>query len=336
MGSKAFNGEVWTNVHPELMEAMYKSNAVPVDGKVGNDGYSQRAQKLVTSRFSAGATAVMTFNGTAANVLALKAMLDPWGSVLCAADTHVNTYECHAPEYNTGAKLLAVPSDDGKLTPEMISDYLESIKNFKYIPQVLVLTQPTELGVLYTLDELEALAAFAHSRKMQVYVDGARVVNALAALNTDLKTMFEDTGVDAFSFGGTKAGMMFGEMVVFLRPEHAENITYLQKQSMQHFDKSKFMGVQFEYLLESGLWRRVADHANGMAKLLERRLAEKGLSPAYPVDTNMVFVSLAKEQFERVTSKFDLHYWNEKKRIVRFCMTHETTAELIDELMELM
>lgn len=336
MGKKSFCGEVWTNIHPEILQAILQANLQPVDGKVGNDGASKQTIQQVQSFFRDPVAVTFTFNGTAANILALKSMLNPWGSVVSADCTHVNTHECGATEYQLGSKILPVPSEDGKLTPERVEEYLSSIKNYKYIPQVMVLTQPTELGVLYTNEELRALCDYAHSKQIAVYLDGARIAHALTALNTDLQTMIADNGIDAFSFGGTKAGLMFGELVVFLRPEFAQHLDYSQKQTLQHMDKSKFLGVQFETLFRTGLWQRTAAHSNQMAKLLEQKLTEKGILPEFPVDTNMVFCRLNEEQFCRITAEHDLHYWDESIHLVRFATTHETSPEMIDELIALL
>jgi threonine aldolase len=235
-----------------------------------------------------------------------------------------------------GNKVLTAESRDGKLTPAMVEALLESNKNYSYNPEVLVITQPTELGVLYTCEELKGFCSFAHERGMYVYLDGARLAHAVAALETDLHTMIEETGIDAFSFGGTKAGAMFGEIVVFLREQFGQKLAYSQKQSLQHMDKSKFLGVQMECLLKDGLWLKTAGHANTMAKRLQGKLAEKGVVPYYPVDTNMVFCALTPEQFARVTSVYDLHYWNEAEGVVRFATTHETTEEKIEKLISLL
>jgi len=335
MGSKAFNGEVWTNVHPDIMQAMLEANSVAVDGKVGNDGYSKRAEALMQAQFTGPVYMFETINGTAANTLALKCMLRTWSSVLCADETHINTYECAAFEYNLRGKLISAPSHDGKLTPEQVAGLLEKSRRFGYVPTVLALTQPTEFGVLYTVEELAALTELAHKNGLYVYIDGARIANALEALDTDLHTMIEQTDVDAFTFGGTKCGALFGEMVVLRRPEHAEHLDYIQKQSLQHLDKSKFLGAQLEYLLEGERWRSIAGHANAMAALLARRLAEKDVELCFSPDVNMVFTRLSREQFSRVTSVFDLHWWDETEGSVRFCATHETTVDLIERLLEL-
>lgn len=336
MGLKDFNGEVWTNTHPAVLQAMAAINEAAVDGKVGNDRFSRHAEQLLQQQFEGRIHTMMTFNGTAANILALKSMLHSWSAVICAQCTHINVYECGALEYMLGNKVLTAQSPDGKLTPALVEELLESTKNYKYHPEVLVITQPTELGVLYTCQELKTLCDYAHQKGMYVYLDGARLAHAVAALNTDLHTMIEGSGIDAFSFGGTKAGAMFGEMVVFLREEFGKNLAYSQKQSLQHMDKSKFLGVQMECLLQGDLWLQTAGHANAMARLLEQKLAEKGITPCYPVDTNMVFCTLTPAQYQRVTSVYDLHYWDEAAGLVRFATTHETTPAKVEKLASLL
>ncbi len=336
MGLKDFNGEVWTNTHPAVLDAMAAINTEIVDGKVGNDRFTKNAEKLLQEQFQGKIYTMMAFNGTAANILALKAMLHSWSAVISAECTHINVYECGALEYMLGNKVLAAKSHNGKLTPALVDGLLESTKNYKYNPEVMVITQPTELGVLYTCEELKTLCDYAHQRGMYVYLDGARLAHAVAAMNTDLHTMIEETGVDAFSFGGTKAGAMFGEIVVFLREQFGRQLAYSQKQSLQHMDKSKFLGVQMECLLKNGLWLQTAGHANAMAKLLAQKLKEKGIQPYYSVDTNMVFCALTPEQYAKVTAVYDLHYWNEPEGVVRFATTHETTQEKIEQLVALL
>ncbi|MBP5671632.1 MAG: aminotransferase class I/II-fold pyridoxal phosphate-dependent enzyme [Victivallales bacterium] len=332
MGRKDFRGEVWTTVHPKILERMVAVNDEPIDDNDGRDGHSRHAVELMQRFFKERIWTTFAINGTAANILALKSMLPRNGSIVCAAQTHVNTHECGAFEYTLGCKILDCECDDGKLTPDAVAARLKSAQRFGYRPQVVVVTQPTELGTMYSLEELKALCDFAHSRKMAVYVDGARIGNAVVALNTTLTELIEGTGVDAFSWGATKAGAMFGEMVVFRREEWGGSLPYLQKQSMQHLDKSQFLGVQAEYLLESGLWLENARLANQAAKRIEARLHEVGIPLRYPVETNMVFCILTPEQLKKVTKVFDAHYWDESTQIVRIAATYLTTDEAIAEL----
>jgi threonine aldolase len=171
---------------------------------------------------------------------------------------------------------------------------------------------------------------------MYVYIDGARLPNALVAMNTTLKEMIEETDVDAFSFGGTKAGAMFGEMVVFRRKEHFAALDYLQKQALQHMDKSKFLGAQMECLLEKELWKKNAQHANATAKYLSEKMLEKDIKPYYPVDTNMLFCVLTEAQVEKLNRLYDVSYWDIENKVVRLATTFSTSYTSIDELVSLL
>lgn len=332
MGRKDFRGEVWTTIHPKLLERIAAVNAEPVDGGNGNDSHSRHAVELMQNFFTEKIWTTFAINGTAANILALKSMLPRNGCIVCAAQTHVNTHECGAFEYTLGCKILDCECDNGKLTPEVVAARLKAASRYGYVPQVVVITQPTEFGTMYSLDELKVLCDYAHGRKMAVYMDGARIGNAVVALNTSITEMIEGTGIDAFSWGATKAGAMFGEMVVFRREEWGANLPYLQKQSMQHLDKSQFLGVQAEYLLESGLWLKNARLANDAAKRLEKKLCEIGIQIFYPVETNMVFCVLSPEQLKRITQVFDAHYWDEPTHVVRLACTYLTTDEAVETL----
>ena len=332
MGRKDFRGEVWTTVHPDILERIVAVNDEPIDDNDGRDFHSRHAVELMQQFFKERIWTTYAINGTGANILALKSMLPRDGCIVCASQTHVNTHECGAFEYTLGCKILECECDDGKLTVDAVAARLKAARRFGYVPQVVVITQPTEFGTMYSLDELKTLCDYAHSLKMTVYIDGARIGNAVVALNTTLTEMIEGTGVDAFSWGATKAGAMFGEMVVFRREEWGASLPYLQKQSMQHLDKSQFLGVQAEYLLESGLWLENARLANQAAKRLEARLRQIGIPLRYPVETNMVFCILTPEQLKAVTQVFDAHYWDEPTHVVRLACTYKTTDEAIDTL----
>lgn len=335
MPSKEFRGEIWTNIDSRVLDAIVQANTEAVDGCVGSDSHSLRAIELVQSRFKERIYATFTINGTGANIIALKAMLDRYSSIICAKETHVNVYEAGAFEYTLGNKIISIDSRDGKLTAQDIEKALRNTKKYKYIPKVIVITQPTELGTLYSVEELKQLCNYAHSMDMYVYIDGARLANALTALNVDLAQMIEYTDVDAFSIGGTKAGAMFGEMVVFRREEFAKHLPYIQKQSFQHFDKSKFLGVQLECLLENDIWLENAQKANMNARKLQEKFRQKGIESYYPVETNMVFPTINEVQFKKLTDKYDLHYWNDELKIVRFATTADTDEKAMRELVDL-
>lgn len=326
-----FRGEVWINVHSEILKAMEEINDEPLDGGYGDDVYAKRATALMQANFDEEIFTTFAINGTAANVMALKAMLDRFSAVLCAKQTHVNTYEAGALEFNLGNKILTVDSPDGKLTPALLDELLCGVQNYKYVPKVVSLAQPTEYGTLYTRAELKTVCDYAHDKGMYVYLDGARLPNAIAAQKTDLRHMIGETGVDAFSFGGTKAGAMFGEMVIFRRAEFARCLKYSQKQSMQHMSKSKFLSVQIWKILERELWLKNAELSNAAALLLEARLKERGIKTAYKVESNMVFAVIDRETFERITKVYDLHYWDEKREVVRLAATYLTTESQINQ-----
>lgn len=336
MLSKDFRGEIWSNVDPRVMQALVQANETPIDGCVGGDSYSQHAIELVARQFRDPIYAIYTINGTGANMIAMKAMLDRYSAIICAGETHINVYEAGAFEYTLGNKILFADAPDGKLTVERIERLLVNTKKYKYNPKVIVITQPTELGTLYTPDELKELCDYAHERGMYVYIDGARIGCALATLNMGLAEMIEYADVDAFTIGGTKSGAMFGEMVVFRREEFAGHLAYLQKQSFQHFDKSKFIGAQFVCLLENDLWLENARKANQNAQKLAQKFREKGVESYYPVQANMVFAPINAEQMARLEKQFDLHYWNEELKIVRFGTTAVTTEESMQRLADLL
>lgn len=335
MKLRTFRGEVWTNVHPYVLNEIVKANDSVVDGNNGADIFSREAGKLMQKNFKNEIFWTYTINGSAANVLALKSMLGRCDAVICAEQTHINTYECGAFEAIVGNKILSVFSADGKLTPEMIDDVILSHKKHKYIPRVVAITEPTEFGTLYTVEELKKLCDYAHGKGMYVFIDGARLANALQALNAGIGELIEETGIDAFTFGGTKAGAMFGEMIVFRHEEFAKNIQYSQKQSLQHFDKSKFLGVQIYCLLKSGLYLTNAEKSNAMAKYLEKRLKEVGIKIYYPVQTNMVFCVIEPKLLDKITETFDLHYWDEFEHVVRLGVTYGTTEKDVDTLIDI-
>lgn len=332
MKNKAFRGEVWNNIDPAVLEKIVQINTEDVDGKVGNDRYSAKATAYLQSFFEKEISVLYTINGTAANIIGLKAVLDRFGAVICAEQAHINTYECGALEYNLGNKILTVPSFDAKLTSEMIDDVLAKHESHQYIPQVIAVTQPTEMGLVYTTEEIKALAAYAHSKNMKLFLDGARLGSALAALQVSLREMIAETGVDVFTIGGTKAGAMFGEAVVFTDKRDLPAGDYILKQSMQHFDKSKFLGAQMLALFEHDRWIHNFHHANNMAKLLETELTKQGIEIVFPVESNVLFCVLEKETLANMCKVYDLKYWYKDQKIVRIATTFATTEEDILKL----
>ena len=327
MLNKSFRGEVWNNIDDKVLAKIVEINAEPVDGKVGQDCYTQMATSYLQSFFDNEIAVLYTINGTAANIIALKAMLDRFGAVICAEQAHINTFECGALEYNLGNKILTVPTEDAKINPSMIDKLLYEHRSHGYCPQVIAITQPTELGTLYSIDEIKKLVDYAHSKGMKLFVDGARLGSALASLKCTIREMMAETGVDAFTVGATKAGAMFGEAVVFSDKGSLCAGEYILKQSLQHFDKSKFLGAQMVALFENDRWIANFDHANKMARLLEEKLIQKGIRPYFPVESNMVFCMMEESVLQKIRSSYDLKYWFEDKKIVRIATTFSTVEE---------
>jgi threonine aldolase len=276
------------------------------------------------------------FNGTGANVTGLRAMLKPWQGVICAEVSHLNVDEGAAPEVLGGIKLLTVPTSDGKLTPELAARRMVRIGDeHASQPGVVSVTQSTELGTLYTPAELAAIGEFADAHNLLFHIDGSRLANAGASLDVPLRAITTDVGADVVSFGGTKIGLVLGEAVIVLRPDLADPLRYLRKQSMQLASKMRFISAQLDALLTDDLWRRAAGHANAMA----RRLAEavehvEGVTLTQAVQANGVFAILPPGAAERLQEDFHFYFWDEHTREVRWMCAWDTREEDVDAFAE--
>jgi threonine aldolase len=317
---------------PEVLAAIGAANEGHAES-YGHDELTARVAARFREVFGDAARTFFMFNGTGANVVALRALLRPWEGVVCAESAHLNTDEGGAPEALAGIKLLGVATPDGKLTPELVRPRLARFGDEHAIqPRVLTISQSTELGTVYSPDEMRALADLAHDQGLLLHVDGARLTNAAAALGVSLRALSTDVGVDALSFGGTKAGMLAGEAVVLLRPgAAADAMPYLRKQSMQLASKMRFLAAQFEALLADELWRRAAGHANAMAA----RLAEgvgglPGVTVTQPVQANAVFAILPPGVAESLRERWFFYTWDEATGEVRWMCAWDTTEEDVD------
>src|SRR6266851_3962198 len=269
---RSFASDNNAGIHPDVLKAISAVNQGHVVG-YGDDAYTQSAVKKFREHFGEDINVYFVFNGTAANVLSLKALTESYHAVICSEAAHIYTDECGAPEKFTGCKLIPIATRDGKLTVESVEHAYHGIGDQHHVqPRVISITQSTEMGTVYKPVEIEALARFAHERKMFLHMDGARISNAVAAQRLTLRQATRDLGVDVLSFGGTKNGLMGVEAVVFFRPELAEDFLFVRKQGMQLASKMRYMSVQMEALLTDDLWRRNAEHANRMARLLEQEV----------------------------------------------------------------
>src|ERR1700688_3979418 len=319
-------------VHPEVMEAMGRANQGHAVG-YGDDLQTEGAVRKFREEFGADLEVFFVFNGTAANVLSLQALTRPFHAVLCPELSHIYTDECGAPEKFTGCKLLPLRAPVGKLTVETVAQAYHGIGDQHHgQPRVISITQSTEMGTVYQPAEVEALARFAHARKMFLHMDGARISNAAAAQQLTLRQATRDLGVDVLSFGGTKNGLMGVEAVVFFRPELAQDFLFVRKQGMQLASKMRYMSAQMEALLTNDLWRRNAEHANRMAQMLERSVREiPEVRIMYPVQANGVFAQIPREAIDKIKERYFFYVWSEEDSVARWMCSFDTTEDDVKE-----
>jgi threonine aldolase len=332
---KGFASDNNSGVHPELLSAIIAANDGHVHG-YGADEYTRRAERRFKENFGEHAEAYMMFNGTGANVAGLASIIKPWGSVICAAGAHVNADESSAPERFIGCRILGIPTNDGKITPGLVDEHVNRVGDFHH-PQagVVLISQTTEYGTVYSVDEVKALADSAHARGLVLYMDGARLSNAAAALGTEFREFTTDAGVDVVSFGGTKIGMMLGEAVVFLNPELGRDFLFIRKQAMQLGSKMRFVSCQFDALLSGDLWHRNATHANAMAQRLASAVRDiPGVTITQPVDANVVFATVPRQHISTLSDAYFFYVWNEATDEVRWMCGWDTTEHDVDGFAE--
>jgi threonine aldolase len=329
--ARGFASDNYAGIHPEILAAIGRANGGH-QVAYGGDLYTGQVQGVFQQHFGAAAQAFPVFNGTGANVISLQAMTERWDAVICAESAHINVDECGAPERVGGLKLLAVPTVLGKLTPELVEVAAGGRGDeHRAQPKVVSITQSTELGTLYTVDEIAAIVERAHARDLTVHLDGARIANAAAALNVPMRAFTTDVGVDVVSFGGTKNGMMIGECVVVLNPEAVRGMVFLRKLSMQLASKMRFVSVQFDALLSGDLWLRNARHSNAMATRLEAAVRDvDGVEVQRPVEANSVFATLPLVVTERLQSRYPFYVWDQSSGEVRWMTAFDTTEADVD------
>ena len=338
---RGFASDNYSGIHPEVLAAIAAAN----DGHqiaYGEDQYTERLQEVFRGHFGDGIQAFPVFNGTGANVVGLQSMLPRWGAVIAASTAHINVDEGGAPERMGGMKLLTVEAHDGKLTPELVDREAWGWGDeHRAQPLVVSITQSTELGTLYTPDEIRALAEHAHERGMKLHMDGSRISNAAAALDLPFAAFTRDVGVDVLSFGGTKNGAMLGEAIVVLNPEASDGLIYSRKYSMQLASKMRFVSAQLIALLEGDLWKRNASHSNAMAQRLragiEAGLAAgtiRGVEFTQPTQVNGVFATLPAGVADRLREVFRFYDWDAARREVRWMCSFDTQESDVDAFID--
>src|SRR5580700_6598460 len=270
--ARGFSSDNNAGVHPEILQAIARVNLGHVVA-YGDDPFTRAAVKKFEEHFGPDIAVFFTFNGTGANVLGLQALTRSFHSVLCSDYAHIYTDECGAPEKLTGCKLIPLPQEAGKITLDAVRHAYHGIGDEHHAqPRVISITQSTEMGTVYPPEEVQELARFAHEHDMFLHMDGARLANAAVSLGQTLRQATRDLGVDVLSFGGTKNGAMGAEAVVFFSKKFSRDFLYLRKQGMQLASKMRFVSAQLEALLSNHLWRKNAEHANRMARLLQKEI----------------------------------------------------------------
>jgi threonine aldolase len=325
-----FASDNHAGVHADVMAAIARANEGHA-ASYGADPWTTRALQRFREHFGAAAEVYAVFNGTAANVLCVESLTQPWEAVICARTAHLNTDECGAPE-RSGRKILAADTPDGRLTPALVEPLLVHIGDEHAVqPRVLSITQSTEFGTVYTPEAIAALADWAHAHDMLLHVDGARLANAAAALGVPLRALTTDVGVDALSFGATKNGAMGAEAIVMLRAGAGAGLRFLRKQAMQLGSKLRFVSAQLEALLTDDLWRRNAEHANAMARRLADAVGDvPGVRITQPVEANAVFAVLDPAATARLQAQWPFYVWDERTGEVRWMTGWDTAAEDVD------
>lgn len=323
--SYEFGSDNHSGVHPDIMKAIKSANK-DYTIAYGHDKYTKSAIKKFKEHFGNDIEVFFVYNGTAANILGLKNVTNSFNSIFCAETAHLNVHECCGPEKFTGCKLVPIPTPDGKLTVDLIKPFLVGFGDEHMAqPKVVSITQPTELGTLYTSREIKVLADFIHKHKMLLHVDGARLSNAAASMKKSLKEITRNLGVDLLSFGGTKNGMMFGEAVVFFNMNLSKNFEYIRKQGMQLASKMRFISCQFETFLSNDLWLRNALHANKMTKLLYNYVKDiPDIKITQRVDANAIFAIIPKNFIPILQKKYFFYVFDDTKSEVRWMCSFDT------------
>jgi threonine aldolase len=329
---RGFASDNNAGIHPDILKEILAVNSGHVRG-YGDDIYTSKAIELFREQLGEETQVFFVFTGTGANVLGLTGIMHSWNSVITASTAHLETDECGAPEKFVGCKILTVDTPDGKITTDLIERHMHGF-DFEHHsqPKVISITQATEMGTVYTADEIRKIAHYAHANGMLLHMDGARLANAAVALDLPFKAFTTDAGVDVLSFGGTKNGMMYGEAICFLKSGLSGNFKYIRKQGMQLASKMRYISVQFTGYFNNDLWKKLASHSNAMARVLQEKMSQiDGLTITQKVESNGVFVILPHEVAEKVRTKYFFYPWNEAISEYRLMTSWDTTQEDIDK-----
>lgn len=331
MKLRGFFSDNNSGIHPDILKAIAKSNVGHTEG-YGDDIYTDEAVMKLKEIFGDDIDAYFVMTGTAANVLGLTAVVKQYEAVICAETGHINEDECGAPENFGSFKLLEVETHDGKLRPSDLERFVPAIGNEHMSqPKVVSISQISEMGTVYTPDEIKALADFAHSNDWYLHMDGARIASAAVALDMGFREFTRDAGVDVLSFGGTKNGLMCGEAVIFFDKSISKAFKYIRKQGMQLASKMRFISAQFTEYLSNDLWYKNAKNANDMAaKLAEGLMDIPGVIIEQSVDANEIFVRIPPDTAAALREEYTFYIKNPQTGEARLVASFDTTIDDVD------
>lgn len=325
---RSFASDNNSGVHPLIMEAIVNANTDHAVG-YGDDPWTAAAEAKIKEQFGTDCSVAFVFNGTGANSVALQAVTRSFHCIIAAETAHICVDECGAPTKMTGCRIMELPSSDGKLTPEGIRSKLVGLGVCHHSqPKAVYLSQVTELGTVYSVEEIKAISSLLHRYGMYLHMDGARLANACAFLGCTLKEITVDAGVDILSLGGTKNGMMMGEAVISFRPELSENLMYYRKQSAQLASKLRYLSAQFIPYFENNLWLENAQKANARALQLAEILKQHpDIRFTQPVESNALFFTLSEPLKQKLAENYFFYMWNEEKNEARLVTSWDTTEQ---------
>lgn len=326
---KGFGSDNHSGVHPEILKSISEVNADHAPS-YGTDETTLHAQKIFEKHFGADCTAHFVFNGTGANILSLKTLLKSYQSALVSDVAHLLLDESTGPEVTGQVKLIPVPSIQGKISVDEIRKKVirRGDQHFAQVKAISI-TQPTELGTVYSLDELQKIVDYAKSENLLLHMDGSRLPNAVVSLNSTFQELTK--GFDIVSFGGTKNGLLFGEAVLVLNPKYNEDIKFYRKQLSQLPSKTRFISQQFISFLGTDLWRSIATHSTQKARYFRDKLSEVSeCSIEYPVDSNALFVRIPKNWIKPLRQSYFFYVWDESTFSCRLMTSWDTQDQDID------
>ncbi len=325
-----FASDNYSPVHPKILDSIIRAN-FDIEPSYGNDKYSSTLNNSIKSHFGSKAIIIPTLTGTGSNIISLCSLNDGFRSVIASDISHINIDEGGAPEAS-GIKILPVKHIEGKISPDYLSEYICYIKDqHRSQPGVLSITQPSEYGRVYSVDELENLVYTAKKHKLKTHLDGARLANAVVTLNKDIKTITYDLGFDLISFGATKNGAMLAESIIAFDADLAGKVIFLRKQNTQLLSKMRFISSQFISYLQDGLYLDLANNSNQSAKQLSLALNDftDSLKIRYPVEANSIFATLPDKLYNTIPNKLGFYQWDNLTNLVRLMTSWSTSPEQI-------